>query len=604
MKYKEDLHNFSYQKLKEDYLNAAAETKDNDEFYALIHQFVAEFKDAHLGASITASGRQGRETVKYLGFTGRRVGDLVEITEMAPSHLPNSALPITVGSMISKVNGIPVKEYVLKNAVKFEDLGQEESNLTVHMSGRLFAKLSTSSPLPKEDDVTLTIKNGDVETDVTVPWVEKDLYTYRKDMADAALRKAIQSGDLRKIKETESFLGSEGSNVQLPFALLDFNGMKINLDTFKPKTLSSFKERIDNFSINNNVASWTMNPESLVKFDGTQSSLAALGKVRSVPAGALAIPSALTYPAYVWPEAVNYLANGESKTKKVMMGYILLHSFSVNGDPVPEFKATLAAFQNMGVEDIVIDTINNGGGSLFLLMDLAQSLSKNKIIQPSIQIGTNEGWIDSLDNWKEGAASDVEKVIASRLYDEVMSAEAQGLGITPKATAVNLERMTPWTLKGNEELTKDFNIVLLVNEMCASSCDIFAGVLQDNKMATLVGQRTMGAGGNVVNYMQAPNTNMDVRQVESLIVRSNGEYIENVGVTPEVKMNVSETAPGMYDAVRAKGVEILRQRHMSAVDAASSELSAAFRFFGIKPLELGPLSAPQGLPETLPFKKN
>jgi len=69
-------------------------------------------------------------------------------------------------------------------------------------------------------------------------------------------------------------------------------------------------------------------------------------------------------------------------------------------------------------------------------------------------------------------------------------------------------------------------------------------------------------------------------------------------------MNVSETAPGMYDAVRAKGVEILRQRHMSAVDAASSELSAAFRFFGIKPLELGPLSAPQGLPETLPFKKN
>lgn len=574
MKYKEELHGIDYQALKESYLKAAADTKDNDEFYALVHQFVAEFKDAHLGASISASGRKGRETVKYLGFTGRRVGDLVEITEMAPTHSESSNLPIYVGSMISKINGVPVKEYVLQEAVKYEDLGQEESNLTVHMSGRLFAKLSTSSPLPKEKSVTLTIQEGEEERDVTVPWIEKDLYTYTKDMTEAAAVNAARDAQkARESQETESYLSDELSDKQLPFALLDFNGFKINLGIFNSREKLSLKDRINNFSFQNNVASWTMAPKTAVNFDGKNGSLEALGQIRSIPNGALAIPEAKTFPAYVWPETVSYLENGETKTKKVMMGYILLHTFSPQAidfttmtprDPVADFKSALEGFQNFGVEDIVIDTINNGGGRLDLLMELSQALSNKKVVQPSIQIGTNEGWIDSLEDAADNAASDAEKEMSKRLLGEVMSAEAQGLSLTPKSTAYSLETLMPWSLKPNTTLVEDFNIVLLVNEMCASSCDIFAGVLQDNKMATLVGQRTMGAGGNVVNYWQAPNSNMDLRQVESLVVRSNGEYIENVGVTPEITTVVSESAPALYDEVRMKGVEVLKARHGAA----------------------------------------
>lgn len=151
----------------------------------------------------------------------------------------------------------------------------------------------------------------------------------------------------------------------------------------------------------------------------------------------------------------------------------------------------------------------------------------------------------------------------------------------------------PWQLKVNDSITKDFNIVLLVNEMCASSCDIFAGVLQDNKMATIVGQRTMGAGGNVVSYWQAPNSNMDVRQVESLVVRTNGQYIENVGVTPDVEMNVSETAPGMYEDVRAKAVELLSKRHAQApaatVIGANSEVWNSWK---VEPVKYSPVNFP------------
>ncbi len=598
MKYKEELHGINFQELKEKYLVAAGETQNNDEFYALVHKFVAEFKDAHLGATITASGRKGRETVKYLGFTGRRVGDLVEITEMAPTQGAESSLPIAVGSMISKINGVTVKEYVLKEAVKYRDLGQEESNLTAHMGTRLFTKLSVSGPLPQEKDITLTIKEGETEKDVTLPWIEKDLFSYIKDMRAAS---AGNSEEAKAKTSTEMFLSGDKDTAQIPFSLLDFNGVQVDLGFFNKKSTLNFKERVDSFKLPDNIASWTMKSKEINVFNGTKNTLEALAQVRAVPPGALAIPEAKTFPSYVWPQTVSYQENGETKEKKVMMGYILLNTFSPGGgnpfeeasDPVAEVKATLAAFQNFGVEDIVIDTINNGGGSLFLLMELAQALSKNKVIQPNIQFGTNEGWIDSLEDWADNAPSDAEKEMAKRLLTEVMSSEAQGLRITPKSTAYNLEVLMPWQLKVNDSITKDFNIVLLVNEMCASSCDIFAGVLQDNKMATIVGQRTMGAGGNVVSYWQAPNSNMDVRQVESLVVRTNGQYIENVGVTPDVEMNVSETAPGMYEDVRAKAVELLSKRHAQApaatVIGANSEVWNSWK---VEPVKYSPVNFP------------
>ena len=109
------------------------------------------------------------------------------------------------------------------------------------------------------------------------------------------------------------------------------------------------------------------------------------------------------------------------------------------------------------------------------------------------------------------------------------------------------------------------NIVLMVNEMCASMCDLFAAILQDNQMAKVVGARTMGAGGNVVTHHQAPNSHLALRQTESLMVRrvvkkgkvELGALIENNGVEPDVQVKVSETVEGKYRRLREKAVEAL-----------------------------------------------
>lgn len=561
MKYKEELHGFNYQDLKEDYLARAAETENNDEFYALIHEFVANFRDAHTGATLTVSMREGRTELAYLGFTGRRSGDVFEVTEMAPTQGSDSAYPIAVGTQITKIDGLPLKEYVDQKATRYLSLGQPEADYTIHMSGRLVTRVSTRTALPTEDDVTLTIKDGDNEVDVVVPWIKKDVYSYVRDMeaAESSATASVEESE----EETPSFINIDGK--QLPFALLDFTGRAIDFAKQSTKSAKTFLDRIDTFKVNTPVASWTMDTSTVANFNGLKGSamLDALKKKRSVPDTAIAVPSASVWPAYIWQETID--------EKRVWMGYVNIYSFSIFGDGVSDLKKTLAFFEKFGVEDIVVDTINNGGGSLGLLMQLAQAFSSEKVEQAKIQFGTNEGWIDSLESYKESAPSDAEKALAARLYEEVMAAEDAGLGITPKDTAYSFDVLAPWFVKPNTDLKTKFNIALLVNEMCASSCDIFAATLQDNEMATLVGQTTMGAGGNVVSYYQAPNSNMDISQTESLIVRQNGEYIENVGVTPEVKLTVSEFAGTLYEEVRAKGVEVLSERHKDPDSEDESE---------------------------------
>ncbi|MBC7692157.1 MAG: hypothetical protein H7222_10335 [Methylotenera sp.] len=145
------------------------------------------------------------------------------------------------------------------------------------------------------------------------------------------------------------------------------------------------------------------------------------------------------------------------------VGYILVDTFSPAGDSAAvqkEFKATLKSMQMFGVENLIIDTLNNGRGSLILGMEMAQALSSDKI-------------------------------------------------------------------------------VLLVNEMCASMCDILAD--------------------NVVGHEndQAPSSHLALLQIESLMIRKDGTYLENNGVTPDVAITVDESSSNKYEAVRKLALKVV-----------------------------------------------
>ena len=560
----------------------------NQAFYDLMFKFVSEFHDAHTSASLTNSALAGRAKVAYLGFSGYRNGDELIVKKLLPTYDKDSPYPIKEGDHILKMNGKTLKEAVNQEQIAFRNLGNEEANYTYHMN-KLFNRMSTQNGMPKDRAATLTVKRGDKTFEVTLPWVVQDVSEFKEEQAKA---EEDEDAKTKANQPKTSFLVDNNGN-QFRFNFLGFDGLSQNpIDVIQKITRMpverdrAFRYRVtDGFRFVDNFAQWNAVLNKIGVSASDEKEKTPIEKIeaeRSTPDRLSPIASAKTFPAYV--TQVKILdSEGTATGETMMLGYIYLNTFSPGGDEdtvVKEFRATLDEFQNLNVKNIIIDTINNGGGSLNLGMKLARSLSNKKadVKLPYIQFRKSDTWRSQFEKTaKSGENPSIRSLAQDALtewdrgnphHDDLLS------------TPLSLEILAPFELEANPNVETKFNTVVLVNEMCASMCDIFAGILQDNKMATIVGTRTMGAGGNVVNHQEAPSSHLDLRQTESLIVRSNGELLgapkptdldsvayvhnrgpgallENKGVIPDVEIAVNEYAKDKYQQVIQKGVNVL-----------------------------------------------
>jgi C-terminal processing protease CtpA/Prc len=669
LEYKSARYSLDYEDLKKSFLDKAQATQTNDEFFLVMHEFVAHFRDAHTSASLHYGNLPKRAQIAYLGFNGKRKGESLVVTEILPTYdLAHSGYPIQKGDEIIAINGKSLPEYIFENLVTYEDLGHEQANLTVHMN-RIFNRVSTSDPIPTEKSVKLTIARRvvspvervaledrlgvklpsgikkEVEMEVTLPWVVRDLYDFKVDLklaaASAAGRAALPVGGgslLASVGGEVGAMASSASGAELGLGGGLFNGLfraglgvgstpsaslaplagfgggeldrseaivqistvsapgltqYFGLQSFDgsiqtvSSALKSFQGQwkgfgyLNTFYFPNQVESWTTD----IPVDATGAPLSAaltpmglLKKTRYIPASAYFVtPMDATYPTYITEEALHDRA-GDIRHGKKLIATMYLNTFSPSKNEekvLAEFNKTLETLQFLGVNDLVIDLVNNGGGSLSLGMMLAQALSQEKVVMPEIQLRLNQNWLDEFEELSVHAATDSEKVLAQGVLDQLrVDVEAGKRLSSPLST----EALVPFRLQPNENLRKNFKVVLMVNEMCASMCDIFSAILQDNRMARIIGSRTMGAGGNVVSYRSAPNSHLVIRQTESLLVRSNPSrsLIENVGVKPDVEVDTSQWVETKYRELREEAIDILTlvkgsKAHDSAEEAGAQK---------------------------------
>lgn len=80
--------------------------------------------------------------------------------------------------------------------------------------------------------------------------------------------------------------------------------------------------------------------------------------------------------------------------------------------------------------------------------------------------------------------------------------------------------------------------VVLINEGSASASEIVAGALKDNKAATLLGAKTYGKGSvqQIVNLGDGSELKVTIARWH----RPNGQNIDKKGITPDVKIEMSE----------------------------------------------------------------
>ncbi|MCC7440974.1 MAG: hypothetical protein IT285_05050 [Bdellovibrionales bacterium] len=556
---KQQTHGFEYEELKRQTDELALATSSNTAFYEVVYGFVARFKDAHTVASLAPSGLPGREFIAHLGISGVRKGSRLVVRDILPRKGTGSLFPLQKGDEILELDGVGLKERALEFR-RYWDLGNEEANLTYHMP-RLFERLSLENGQPEKADAVLKVKRGDRTWTLTLPWVVRDLSEYQVELAQAAQEapedESEEEDDEAAVKGRDRVsVRGPGGELEYRLGLVDANGAELSPSLLARRAMRGPGFRFwDSFMLLKRSMRWKVIGEEGERAEGD----VALKGMRELPEFALPIAAAKTFPAYIVNIALEADEDDEDEKRAAprLAAYLLLDSFSPSEEEdavVKEFKATLKVLQAMGVKDLVIDLINNGGGSLLLGMRLAQALSKEAVQMPTMRFAVNEGWVDDFERLSLTAPSDPEKELYRRVFRRLLADAQAGKRLSDPFPAESLQ---PFLLDPNLELDGKFNVTLLVNEMCASMCDIFSGILQDNGLATVLGARTMGAGGNVVMHLEAPNAHFVLNQTESLVFRKDGTPVENNGVTPEVAVSVNEHVDALYTPVRDKAFKLI-----------------------------------------------
>lgn len=236
-------------------------------------------------------------------------------------------------------------------------------------------------------------------------------------------------------------------------------------------------------------------------------------------------------------------------------GYIRIPTYNGSVVEFKQFKELIERFEAES-EALIIDQVNNPGGSLFYMYALASTLTDRPLFIPPHrititqkeiasalemlptldQIETDEDAIDAIGEEFDGLPVNV--ATAQQMADYFRFLVSQwNLGIT---------FTSPYHLWGYDLLLPDPEvqytkpILLLINQLDFSCADFFPSILQDNQRATLFGKTTGGAGGFVLKaeYPNMFGVNF-FSYTGSIAYRSNNNPIENLGVTPDIEYEIS-----------------------------------------------------------------
>lgn len=189
------------------------------------------------------------------------------------------------------------------------------------------------------------------------------------------------------------------------------------------------------------------------------------------------------------------------------IGYIQIMEF--DKITVPQFESALEDLKNQGMERLIIDLRNNGGGSV-----------------------------------------DAVEAIADALL--------------PEGTIVSID----YAYKEKEERTSDSTWVevpmaVLINGYSASASEILAGALQDHGVAEIVGTQSFGKG--IVQNVLSLDDGTAVKVTVAKYYTPDGNDIHEIGIVPDVEIDLPEELKSKVDLTfeedvqLQKAIEVLQQ---------------------------------------------
>jgi Peptidase family S41 len=226
------------------------------------------------------------------------------------------------------------------------------------------------------------------------------------------------------------------------------------------------------------------------------------------------------------------------------IGYVRVPHYGAGEHRAEAFEEIIARLEDTTAV-LVLDQMNNPGGSMYQMYAMLSALTDRPLVPPQHQ----------LKIWDEDAAKAAEVVdLADHAYalapeerpsPELVSysrfilaemAAGRGVGgsLTDRTFLGGVAEIQP----GRHPYTKP--IFVLINELTFSAGEFLAAILQDHRKGTLVGVRTAGAGGCArPTTFRGKFIELPMTLAWTIARRANGDYIENYGVHPDIPLAAS-----------------------------------------------------------------
>jgi hypothetical protein len=485
--------------------------KDDLEHAQVLMEYTASLQDGHVSLSLQSTFNA------RLGFHSDIYEGKVYIDLITRSLLPAARYPFQEGDELVSVDGKPALELAAELA-RTRGFGNPRGQLRLaaaRISSRSQSVLPRAVELGANAEIVVRRQStGALET-YTLPWIKTGF--------------GITN------------LGSAPNLMSLS------SGLQLETST-APATSQDPEEaaRLLFESVHQSVASrelWTMTdqPEASIE-SGSRREMKAVLNVGSnsiwyTPPAGFRVRTGLNAGDPVL--TATYMAEGRT------IGFLRIPTFaSLTNAQLIQIANEIVAL-NAITDGLIVDVMRNPGGSTATVAQLAQFLIPGSFrdlgyaFRPYLE---RIALYDSIVSQLQALGAPQWQVDIRRFErDELATAFNNGRGMTGPMFLNGFDAVVP-----SQPFAYTKPMIVLIDDFSSSGADAFPAVLQDNKRAKLVGVRTSGLGGPVLDYKGGPWSETNTRVTVGMMVRSEereiagfpkSAFIENVGVRPDIELD-------------------------------------------------------------------
>lgn len=508
-------------------------------YFDILSDFVAQFKDVHSSfyRPDTRNVSLGFVTTRVVEQRGSRVIERAVIGRINRRILPEAEYPIYVGDEIISIEGKSPRVLAdeLSSKINWSAPDAARDIIFRFLSFRQGFSFNIDQLLEK-DSVAVVVRDRDgVRHKLHLRWSGIDLQRRPHFFGPSS---SLSRREVSSIAEEEE-LGDEEYEIQET----EFEERLSRLPGFIRSIKSAEEVSLDE------LPNWG---EAEVDFDPKEIEIAKRMHLK--------------HAIRVWELTLVGIE------EPIRIGLIPLKTFMLTDDADYEHAFRLyrriVTYMEAETDALLVDMMGNGGGRIDFMKNLLRLFADKTMDLGTLRLPLTRAWyvyLRQLQAEVKPGSTDAARIAS--LLRRFEAAKAAGETHLSEAEVFGSRDVMPIVEEDYCSYTKP--LFLLVNSHCASCGEIFPGVLQANKRATLIGTTTAGAGGNVVEHGPLPYSVSSVGITESLFVLSNGRYIEDRGVRPDLEVRVTQDdyryGYAVADGIQAKIVGFIANQLLGKV---------------------------------------